>query len=108
MIGVPFAHVGGVPIEEALGSLSPALLVGFGAAWAKLRARLRRSRSRANAHAPRIRRGRDAGRTGRRNPQIGELWIADAERERGRGRAAARCGVHAEPAGTRQAWGVGG
>ena len=42
MIGLPLAHVGGIPIEETLGSLGPALLLGFGAAWAKLRARLRR------------------------------------------------------------------
>ena len=35
MIGVPAAHVGGVPIEETLGSLGPVLLVGFGLAWAK-------------------------------------------------------------------------
>jgi hypothetical protein len=40
------AHVGGVPIEETLGSLGPALLVGLGVAWANLRARLRRARSR--------------------------------------------------------------
>jgi hypothetical protein len=52
MIDVPFAHVGGIPLEETLGSLGPALLVGFGAASAKLRARLRRVRSRASAHAP--------------------------------------------------------
>jgi hypothetical protein len=49
MIGVPVAHVGGIPIEETLGSLGPALLVGFGVAWANLRARLRRVRSRASA-----------------------------------------------------------
>jgi hypothetical protein len=41
MIGVPFAHVGGIPIEETLASLGPALLVGFAATWANLRARLR-------------------------------------------------------------------
>jgi hypothetical protein len=41
VIGVPFAHVGGLPIEETLGSLGPALLVGFGAAWARLRAHVR-------------------------------------------------------------------
>jgi hypothetical protein len=49
VIGVPVAHVGGIPIEETLGSLGPALLVGFGVAWANLRARLRRVRSRASA-----------------------------------------------------------
>ena len=108
MIGVPFAHVGGLPIEETLGSFGPALLVGFGVAWAQLRARLRRVRSRASAHAPPRRKGARCGRAGRSNPQIGELWIADAGRERGRGPAAAGRGVHAEPARTRQAWGVGG
>jgi hypothetical protein len=64
VIGVPFAHVGGVPIEETLGSFVPALLVGFGVAWAQLRARLRGVRSRANAHAPRARRGAQHGRAG--------------------------------------------
>ena len=34
MIGAPFAHVGGLPIEETLGSLGPALLVTVSAAWA--------------------------------------------------------------------------
>jgi hypothetical protein len=43
---VPVAHVGGIPVEETLGSLTPALLVAFGAASATLRARLRRPRSR--------------------------------------------------------------
>ena len=62
MIGVQFAHVGGVPIEETLGSFGPALLVGFGVAWAQLRARLRRVRSRA-AHASILAQegGRDSG-----------------------------------------------
>jgi hypothetical protein len=46
VIGVPFAHVGGIPIEETLASFGPALLVGLGVAWAQLRARLRRVRSR--------------------------------------------------------------
>jgi hypothetical protein len=41
VIGVPFAHVGGLPIEETLGSFGPALLVALGVAWAKLRARVR-------------------------------------------------------------------
>ena len=52
MISAPLAHVGGLPIEETLGSLGPALLVGFGVAGAKLRARLHPMRSRARAHAP--------------------------------------------------------
>ena len=41
MIGVPFAHVGGLPIEETLGSFGPVLFVALGVAWAKLRARVR-------------------------------------------------------------------
>ena len=44
MISVPLAHVGGIPIEETLGALGPALLVAVGAAWTNLRARLRRVR----------------------------------------------------------------
>jgi hypothetical protein len=44
VISAPVAHVGGIPIEEALASLGPALLVAFGVAWANLRARLRRPR----------------------------------------------------------------
>jgi hypothetical protein len=42
MIAVPLAHVGGVPLEETIGSFGPVLLVGVGVAWARLRARLRR------------------------------------------------------------------
>ena len=38
------AHLGGIPIEETLGSFGPALVVAIGAAWASLRARLRRVR----------------------------------------------------------------
>ena len=49
MISAPFAHIGGIPIEETLGSLGPALLVAFGMAGAQLRARLRPVRSRAGA-----------------------------------------------------------
>jgi hypothetical protein len=64
MIGVPIAHVGGIPIEETLGSFGPALLVAFGVAWADVRARLRRARSRASPHRPRARRHR-AVRAGR-------------------------------------------
>jgi hypothetical protein len=52
------AHVGGLPVEETLGSFGPALLVGLGVAWAKLRARLRpgalsRRRSRPAQHGAR-------------------------------------------------------
>jgi hypothetical protein len=44
MIGVPSAHVGGIPIEETLGSLGPALLAGLGVAWTHVRSRLGRVR----------------------------------------------------------------
>jgi hypothetical protein len=57
MIALPVAHVGGIPIEETLGSLGPALLVAFGVAWATLRARLRPGRSRASAPAQRRKTG---------------------------------------------------
>jgi hypothetical protein len=46
VIGVPLAHVAGIPVEETLASLGPAVLVGFGVASAQVRARLRRLRSR--------------------------------------------------------------
>ena len=52
MIGVPIAHVGGIPIEDSLG---PALLAGLGVAWANLRARLGRVRAHTSAHASRAR-----------------------------------------------------
>ena len=62
MIGVLTGHVAGIPIEETLASLGPALLVGLGVAWAELRARLRRVRSRVVAHAPASKTGaRSAG-----------------------------------------------
>jgi hypothetical protein len=51
MISAPFAHIGGIPIEETLGPLGPALLVAFVLGWAQVRARLRRVRSRASAPA---------------------------------------------------------
>jgi hypothetical protein len=57
MISAPFAHIGGLPIEETLASFGPALLIGLGVAWAKLRAGLRRVRSRAGAPVPRARKG---------------------------------------------------
>jgi hypothetical protein len=53
VISVPIAHVGGIPVEETVASLGPALLVAFGVVWANLRARLRRVRSRATADVPR-------------------------------------------------------
>ena len=37
MTGIPLAHVGGIPFEETLGSLGPALLLIAGAASARLR-----------------------------------------------------------------------
>jgi hypothetical protein len=55
MIGAPLAHLTGIPIEETLESLGPALLVAFGVASAQLRARLHAVRSRAGTHAPRAR-----------------------------------------------------
>jgi hypothetical protein len=67
------AHVGGLPIEETLGSFGPALLVGFGVAWAKLRARLLRVRSRATAHPPRESGATRCGRAGLNSNSDGEL-----------------------------------
>ena len=55
MIDVPLAHVGGIPIEETIGSFGPALVVGVGVAWAKLRDRLR--------HPPALKRTRTNRRT---------------------------------------------
>jgi hypothetical protein len=60
MIDVPLAHVAGMPIEETLASFGPALLVGFGVASAKLRARLRGVHFRASAHAPHTGKGHTA------------------------------------------------
>ena len=31
---IPIAHVGGIPVEETLGSFGPALLLGLGVVWA--------------------------------------------------------------------------
>jgi len=42
---IPLAHIAGMPVEETIASLGPALLLTFGAASATLRARLRRARS---------------------------------------------------------------
>jgi hypothetical protein len=44
---VTFAHVGGIPIEETIGSFGPVLVMGVGVAWARLRHRLRRWLARA-------------------------------------------------------------
>jgi len=38
---IPLAHIAGMPVEETIASLGPALLLTFGAASATLRARLR-------------------------------------------------------------------
>jgi hypothetical protein len=53
MIDVHIAHVGGIPIEETLGYLGPALLAGLGVAWANLRSRLGRVRAHTSTHASR-------------------------------------------------------
>ena len=42
------AHVGGIPIEEALAPIMPALLLTFGAASATMRGRLLRGRGEAS------------------------------------------------------------
>jgi hypothetical protein len=42
MIGLPVAHVGGIPIEETLAMYGPGVLVALGVAAACVRARLRR------------------------------------------------------------------
>jgi hypothetical protein len=41
MSGLPLAHVGGIPIEEAVGSYGPALILAVGVASAQLRARVK-------------------------------------------------------------------
>lgn len=37
MIDAPFAHLGGIPVEETIGSFGPVIAVWLGVAWAKLR-----------------------------------------------------------------------
>jgi hypothetical protein len=44
VINLASGHIAGMPIEETVGSLGPALLLVVGAALATLRARLRRLR----------------------------------------------------------------
>jgi hypothetical protein len=61
MISAPIAHVGGIPIEETLVSLGPALLAGLGVAWANLRSRLGRVRSRTRRCSTRHGAQGDAG-----------------------------------------------
>ena len=46
MTSLPVAHIAGMPLEETLASLTPALVLTFGAAFAMLRARLARSPAR--------------------------------------------------------------
>jgi hypothetical protein len=55
MIGAPLAHMGGIPIEETIGPLGPALLAGLGLAWANIRARLRAVARSRDAREPRDR-----------------------------------------------------
>src|SRR5215207_9736363 len=43
-MSLPLAHVGGIPVEETVGMIGPALLVALGAATATVRARWRRVR----------------------------------------------------------------
>lgn len=50
---IPFAHIGGIPVEETLASLGPVLLLVLGAASASLRARLRRLRGSVHARSGR-------------------------------------------------------
>ena len=57
---IPLAHVAGMPVEETIASLGPALLLTFGAASATLRASPRRARSSATQNASRPRPGRVA------------------------------------------------
>jgi len=40
---ISFAHIAGMPVEETIGSLGPALLLTFGATSATLRARFGRA-----------------------------------------------------------------
>ena len=50
-MGLPFAHVGGIPIEEALGSYGPVLLLAAGVASAWLSAHIRHLRARKRRRA---------------------------------------------------------
>jgi hypothetical protein len=49
----PFAHIAGMPVEETIGSLGPALALTLAAASATLRARWRGTRSAPTHDAPR-------------------------------------------------------
>ena len=50
-MGLPFAHVSGIPIEETLGTYGPALLVIGGLASARLGVRFRQLRGRRRIRA---------------------------------------------------------
>jgi hypothetical protein len=70
MIGLPIAHIGGIPVEETLGSLGPVLLLAAGAASALLSARIRYLRARwrrrgAGKRKPSSVKGAEDGRGGR-------------------------------------------
>jgi hypothetical protein len=45
-VNVVFAHIAGVPVEETIGALGPAILVVFGAATVNLRSRWHARRNR--------------------------------------------------------------
>jgi hypothetical protein len=51
VIGTPVAHLGGIPVEEALASLAPTLILVAGAASAALSARARRLRGGVEAQS---------------------------------------------------------
>jgi hypothetical protein len=63
MMSLPFAHIAGIPIEETLLPIIPALVLAVGVASATVRARLRRLRPSASNDARRRTRRR-AARTG--------------------------------------------
>ena len=50
-MGLPVAHIGGIPIEETLGSFGPVLLLAAGVASAWLSARFRDLRARKRRRA---------------------------------------------------------
>jgi hypothetical protein len=58
-MSVPFAHIAGIPIEETLVPIIPALVLAVGVASATIRARLRRGSScrRGLGHLGRFLRG---------------------------------------------------
>ena len=62
---IPLAHIAGMPVEETIASLGPALLLTFGAASATLRARLRRAPSSATQDAQTPKTGPRSARTAR-------------------------------------------